>query len=134
MACTFTYATLRIFSSELSPEKITDLIGFNPTKVKAINHDSKYKHEREFNYWAFSTKNLSDSTDNVEHLEIILNNLQDKLEVMCNLHKLNCSTDIFCFWDSNGQGGPSMTVDLMNRLVSLNLNISWDIYFDDESA
>ncbi|WP_350433171.1 DUF4279 domain-containing protein [Shewanella sp. H8] len=134
MACTLTYATLRIFSSEVSPEQITELIGFNPTKVKSINPDSKYKHERELNSWAYSTKNLSNSTDNVEHLEIIINKLQGKSEVMNNFDQLNCSTDIFCFWDSNGQGGPSMKVDLMSRLVALNLSISWDMYFDEESA
>ncbi|WP_217351050.1 DUF4279 domain-containing protein [Shewanella sp. Arc9-LZ] len=134
MACNLTYATLRISSVEMSPDKITEVIGISPTLIRRIEPDSKYRHRREFNYWAFSTKELSNSTDNKEHIDIILNKLYGKQEQMDSLVKLKCSVDIFCFWNSTGQGGPSMDVNLMRKLVQFGLNISWDMYFDDESA
>lgn len=134
MACTLTYATLRISSVEVSPERITEILGISPTLARSIEPDSKYKHRREFNYWAFSTKELSNSTNNKEHLDIILKKLHGKQENMNSLINLNCSPDIFCFWNSTGQGGPSMDVNLMSQLVRFGLNITWDMYFDDETA
>lgn len=134
MACNLTYATLRISSVEMSPDKITDIIGITPTSVRCIEPESKYKHRREFNYWAFCTKELSGSTNNKEHIEIILNMLNEKQSQMNLLVESDCSSDIFCFWNSTVQGGPSMDVSLMSKLVSLGLDITWDMYFDDESA
>ena len=132
MTCTRTYATLRVFSKDMHPNDITEVLGVVPTGSRPIETNSKYKNRREFHLWKYTTEKLSDSVDNLKHLELILSALKGKEQQMRMLHEQSCVTDIFCFWDSTGQGGPSLGVELMEQLVKHGLEISWDIYFDNE--
>lgn len=132
MACTRTFATLQIFLENIHPDEITEELGFAPTGTDPLNSKSKYKSRRVSNFWNFSTEKFSNSLDNVEHIEIILRALKGKSNQMELLRQRGCQTDIFCYWDSNGQGGPSLSVGLMKELVDLDLDIYWDMYFDDE--
>jgi len=132
MACTRTFATSRIFSENLHPDEITKMLGVLPTGTDPLNPESKYKNRRVSNFWKYSTEKLSNSLNNVEHVEIILRALNGKSNQMELLRHRGCQTDIFCYWDSNGQGGPSLSVTLMNELVKFGLDIYWDMYFDDE--
>ena len=59
--------------------------------------------------------------------------LKDKENILANLREKGCSMDIFCYWDSTGQGGPRLDIKKMESLLTLGLEISWDIYFEDES-
>ncbi|WP_020412740.1 DUF4279 domain-containing protein [Microbulbifer variabilis] len=132
MACTETYATLRIFSDEMHPDDIEKHIGIKSTDSVPRDLNSKYKSRREFNFWSRTTENDLNSTDNVEHLEFLLSLLKGKESRLSFLQDSGCMTDIFCRWDSTGQGGPSLSVAMMNELVKLGLSVSWDMYFDDE--
>jgi len=132
MACTRTYATLRIFSKDIHPDEITKALGVLPTSTRPIEPESKYKNRRAFHCWAYTTEEASDSVKNIEHLESILKALDGKAEKMDILRKRDCDTDIFCYWDSTGQGGPVVTVELMEKLVKFGLGVSWDMYFDDK--
>lgn len=134
MSCTRTYATLRIFSPDLVPDVISEKLGIAPTECEQLDPKSKYKHRREFNYWALSTKEKLESANNIEHLHFILERLFNKSSALDSLRNLGCSTDIFCFWVSSGQGGPCLDVEMMNELVKYGLDICWDMYFDDENA
>ena len=132
MACTRTYATLRIFSKDIHPDEITNVLGVSPTSTRPIEPDSKYENRRIFHFWALTTEKVSDSVKNIEHIELILSALEGKAENVEMLRNRGCDTDIFCYWDSTGQGGPSVTVELMKRLIKYGLAVSWDIYFDGE--
>lgn len=132
MTCTRTYATLRVFSKVVHPDDITEILGVVPTGFRPIDPNSKYKNQREFHLWKYTTEKLSDSIDNLKHLELILSALNGKEQQMKILNDQFCVKDIFCFWDSTGQGGPSLSVELMEQLVRYGLEISWDIYFDNE--
>ena len=116
----------------MHPNDITEVLGVVPTGSRPIETNSKYKNRREFHLWKYTTEKLSDSVDNLKHLELILSALKGKEQQMRMLHEQSCVTDIFCFWDSTGQGGPSLSVELMEQLVGHGLEISWDIYFDNE--
>lgn len=134
MSCTRTYATLRIFSPNLGPDVLSEKLGIVPTECEQLDPKSKYKHRREFSYWSLSTKEMLDSTNNIEHLQLILKKLFNKSSVLESLRSHGCSTDIFCFWESNGQGGPCLDIEIMKDLVNYGLDICWDMYFDDEKA
>lgn len=134
MACTRTYATLRICSKNVHPDEITEKLGMVPSSTRPIDPESKYEHQRNFHLWAYTTKDISDSTENVEHLEIILSTLKGKSNQIGSLRSIGCDADIFCYWDSTGQGGPSISVELMKELVEFGLGVSWDIYFNDEES
>ncbi len=136
MACTSTYATLRIFSKSIPPYEISKMLGLEPTKLREIKTDSKYKHERETNAWLFTTKQKLISNKNHKHIEYLLKMLANKEFLLKSLRDVGCETDIFCYWEGNEQGGPSMSLDIMKRLVDMGLPVTWDNYFckDDENA
>ncbi|AZG33657.1 DUF4279 domain-containing protein [Shewanella psychromarinicola] len=133
MACTETYSTLLIFSEDITPDEINKSLGFFAHDIWVKDPEHKYKHRRERNIWKWTTQDLCKTTDNIEHLNIILKKLEGKESVLENLRNKGCETKITNFWDSTGQGGPSLTVELMRRLSVLGLDILWDMYFDDES-
>jgi hypothetical protein len=45
---------------------------------------------------------------------------------------MGCHTDISNYWVGNGQGGPSLDVEMLGALHDLGLPIWWDTYFDHE--
>ncbi|WP_020411266.1 DUF4279 domain-containing protein [Microbulbifer variabilis] len=132
MACTETFATLRIFSEVMHPDDIGSALGISSTDSIPRDPNSKYKSRREQNFWSRTTKEDIDSTNNVEHLEFVVSLVSDKDTILSSLREKGCLTDIFCYWDSTGQGGPILSVEMMKELVRLGLGVSWDIYFDDE--
>ena len=43
--------------------------------------------------------------------------------------------DICCFWlSASGHGGPTVSPKQMAKLVELNLEVWWDIYYFDDEA
>ena len=133
MACTGTFATLRIFSRDISPDIIGKMLAITASEMMPIEPNSRYKPRREFNLWSWSTEGKINSVDNLEHVWKIIDLLNDKENVLANLREKGCSMDIFCYWDSTGQGGPHLDINTMESLLKLGLEISWDIYFEDES-
>ncbi len=129
MGCSRTYLSFRVLSEKLPPDRITEILGVEPTKFREIDKQSKYKHETEFHYWSFSTKDVLESNKNEEHIQFVVDKLSGKEKELSTLRENRCSTDIYCFWQSTGsQGGPVLEVSLMSSLVSLGLSIAWDIY------
>jgi hypothetical protein len=84
------------------------------------------------NGWFLSTENEIKSVDCGRHVDWILDKLDGKENVMHQLQKEGATIDISCFWVSkSGHGGPMLNPIQMSRLAKLNLQIWWDIYFDD---
>jgi hypothetical protein len=132
--CVKTYSTLRIYSDDLAPGEITDLLHIEPTwafrKGDVHNHG---KLQRRTNGWFYSTENLSNSKDGRRHLDIILAALEGKLDVVKALQARGCKTDIVSFWMSAGQGGPWLMPEQMLKLGALDIGVWWDVYFADET-
>jgi hypothetical protein len=60
---------------------------------------------------------------------MILDQLADKVEILHRLQDEGCSMDIFCYWVSaSGQGGPTLSPELMTRLAEAELEVGFDIY------
>ncbi|GAA5445605.1 hypothetical protein Misp06_03808 [Microbulbifer sp. NBRC 101763] len=96
--------------------------------------DSKYRHRRENAVWKWSTEKLLDSTENSIHIDKLIEIFKSKASELQKLRDMGCRTEIWNYWDSTGQGGPSLYVKTMKDLVELGLDIVWDIYFDDGSG
>jgi hypothetical protein len=133
LSCLETYATLRIFSQSLSPERIETLLGVPATSRLPIDPGSKYLNRQEWNLWRWSTESIVESRDNLKHLHAIIERLDGKAEQLAGLRAKGCQTDIFCYWVSSGQGGPYLDATTSSALAELGLDISWDMYFGDES-
>ena len=130
MSCIETYATLRIFSADHHPDEISEVLGVEATDIRPRDLNSKYKHRRESHFWSWETRDAVESTDNVEHLAAIIRQLDGRSDALRKLRGKGCQTDICNYWVSNGQGGPSLDVEMMGRLHELGLPIWWDMYFE----
>ena len=116
-----TYATLRIYHDKITPEEITQLLDILPTDCQLKNGKIK------FNGWFLSSEKMVKSKDCREHIDIILNDVIPKKEVIQNLIKQGALIDMSCFWLSkNGQGGPTLSLDQCQKLAKLKI----DIWFD----
>ncbi len=133
--CTRTYSTLRIVSDEVDPEKISKTLGLEPTdSFRTGDAYSICKLTRKQNGWFLSTESSMESQDTEEHIGFILAKLDGKGEAVAALHAAGCHLDIFSFWTSNGQGGPSLTAEQMLILGNLGIPVSWEVYADEQSV
>ena len=101
-----------------------------------MDPDSRYRNRREQHFWSWSTFERNDSTDHIDHLNQIFEQLEGKCSVLESLRNDGCKTTISCYWDSNGQGGPWLDLVQIKQLAEFGLDIWWDIYFvqSDEST
>jgi hypothetical protein len=130
MACLETYATVRIWSNDLTPDEISDALGIEPTRKfgKGELHAAG-KLQRKANGWFYSTEQLTDTKEFEQHLDLILRTFKEKAEALKSLRAKNCQMDICTYWVSNGQGGPELSPEQMLALGTLGFMIWWDIYF-----
>jgi hypothetical protein len=133
--CIKTYATLRLFSAEIVPEEVTEILRIEPTRTfrKGDTH-AKGKLQRKTNGWFYSTKKLSNSKDGRRHIDMILDALDGKFDAVNILQARGCEIHITNYWVSGGQGGPWLMPSQMLKLGALNIDIWWDIYFADEDG
>jgi len=132
MACTETYATLRVFSTDVDPGTISEILGIEATRAEPRDLNAKYKHRRENHFWSWATRHKVESTDNAEHVAEIIKQLDGCASSLERLREMGCQTDITNYWVGNGQGGPSLSVEMLGALHRLGLSIWWDTYFDQE--
>jgi Domain of unknown function (DUF4279) len=130
MPCTQTFAGLCIYSPTLGPGEISERMGFRGTDGFERDASSRFRPNREHNFWLWSTQSLVDSTDHLDHLSAIFSQLAGKESVLDQLRSDGCTITISCYWDSDGDGGPYLTVEAIQRLAQLGVDIWWDIYFD----
>jgi len=129
MTCLETYASLRVFSTSVRPDQITEMLGVEPTLGRPLDPDSKYRHRREHHYWNWESRATEQSTDGLAHINAIIGVLSGKEAALEQLRSSGCDIDVCCYWVSSGQGGPSLQLQTMTELVRLGLPIWWDVYF-----
>lgn len=117
----------------MAPDSVGAALGVAATGAFPINPESRYRNRREWNLWKWSTRGVVHSRDNLEHLQAITTLLEGKADQLATLRGLGCETDIFCYWVSSGQGGPYLDSATMRSLAALGLDVSWDMYFGEES-
>jgi hypothetical protein len=132
--CIKTYSTLRIFSEDVSPDEITELLHIVPTKFfrKGDPHNLG-KLKRKANGWFYSTKEMSSSKDTRRHIDLILATLDGKDDSVKKLQIMGCKLDITSYWVSVGQGGPWLMPQQMLQLGTLGIEVWWDICFRPEN-
>ena len=120
-------ATFRLTSTEVSLNKLTELLG-EPSDSFAIGDTySKARKKRTYNYWCRKST-LDEHIPLAEHLNQILDFVERKETEIDNLRPL-CAMDIFCMLASdNGQGGAELPPELMSRAGRLGLAIGLDIH------
>ena len=122
-------ATFRVWSDALSPEMIAGALGLKPTELHRKGE-------------AVSKRTTAVRKEHCIRIESSLptsDPLQRHLEALCDLiepvaQKLaaiadQCEYDIFCgFSSGNGQGGFTLSPELLNRLAALKIELVVDLY------
>jgi hypothetical protein len=133
MACVSTFATLRIFSRAHSVAELSEFLGVQPTGGRDKNPAARRPSERDFTVWKLSSKEESlGIVDEQQHIDFLLAKfalLAGKLEM---LRRQECSIDVCCYYEIDGQGGPTLTCAQMKALSELGLDVTWDLYCADD--
>lgn len=130
--CRKTSSALRIFSDSVRPEFITAKLGISPTdSFSKGDHHGDGRFSRKFNGWLLSSENVINSKDTRRHVDWLISKLANRENELKELRAMGVELDISCFWLSTGQGGPIISPTQMKELSRLDLEIWWDIYFDN---
>lgn len=129
--CLKTYATLRIFSNDIPAEEISTSLGVTPSTCfnKGEGFGSRGL-KRKLNGWFLTTEGILESKDCRRHLDWVLASIESKKDKFIELREKLVEVDITCFWLSGGQGGPIISSLQMKQLGALEIDIWWDVYFD----
>ena len=116
--CERTYATLCIYHNDLDPEYISSQLALDPSRTQ----------RRPIGAWFLTTRLGLDSRDLRHHLDVLLDKLADKEKAIHELVEMGYEIRITCLWLSkNGQGGPIISAENMNKLARLNLDLDIDV-------
>jgi hypothetical protein len=112
---------------------ITNLLQVKPTRIVVAGAIAAGNRKHKTNGWFLSTKGKLRSKDSRRHLDWLLDKIEPASENILALQKQGMVMDITCFWGSaSGDGGPTISPEQMARLVKMNLEVWWDVYFEGE--
>ncbi len=131
--CEKTYATLRIYSSDIDPDEVTARLGIEPSEVQRQGELRGCGRFIRVNAWFLSSKDNVNSTDLNEHLEWLLDQVLPHEEALRELRDSGIKTDVACYWLSlTGNGGPTLFPEQMGKLAILSLDCWFDVYFAEQ--
>ncbi len=130
-ACERTYATVRIYPGDMPPDEVSNILKIRPTKVSLAG--TKGGGRKSINGWFFSSEGKVDSRDSRRHIDYLLDEIEASERGILELQGVGVKIDICCFWVSSaGNGGPIISPKQMARLVRLNIDIWWDVWFSPQ--
>ncbi len=134
--CRRTFATLLIYPVRTDPEAITVRLGIEPTfRHRKGEPIPPHNSPAEIDLWCLSTKGWIESRDSRRHIDWLLDAIEGKAAMVRSLQEEGARIAMSCFWLSQaGQGGPTISPGQMRRLGGLNLELWFDVYFDDADS
>lgn len=141
--CERTDASLRIYSEEMTPLQITELLGMSPTSSVTKGQRIPTMFSDQFrlgklNGWFLSSEGVVESKDLRRHLDWLLDRLDRSAEELAKLQeRQGVRMCVYCIWWSKyGGGGPSLWPEQMRQLAALNLECCFDFqhYGIDQGA
>ena len=127
--CKVTHATLRIYGEHLQPDDLSALLNLTPSKCQKKGQITPATSIAAVGGWFLSSEGQVASRDVQRHIVWILDQINDRQALLKDLQAEGYEMDIFCFWVSaHGHGGPELSHEIMQRLGSMRLKVSFDIY------
>jgi hypothetical protein len=130
--CRVTYATLRVYG--LRPEDVTRGLGLSPTESAhrgELRHGAPVRHDA----WLLNSRLAVDSKDARRHLDWIFDQLAARRGALRDLVSRGASVDVSCYWlSAAGHGGPTISTEQARRLAELEIDLSFDVYFAEETT
>ncbi len=79
--------------------------------------------------WFLSSEGSVESKDVCRHIVWVLDRLAGKENELLRLLDEGHEAYVFCYWlSASGHDGPELSHEVMRRLVSLKLDIAFDVY------
>lgn len=136
--CSECYVQLAIYPGDELVNRISELLGLNATEinVSGVRLVNSLGRERivSVSSWFFSSRGVVLSKDLREHIDWVvskLNLVSDKLKRLQSEDSVKMT--LLCVWRSRlGHSGPVLWPEQMKALSDLNLECSFDIYFDGD--
>jgi hypothetical protein len=132
--CKRTYATLCIYHNDLAPSELSTFLGLRPTHSQQkgkvdLADPTRRNFAPKIGGWFLSSRDKVTSKDNRRHLNWLLDKLNRKRSKLLSLQRKGFSMHISCYWlSTQGHGGPTLSVEIMQRLARLNLEVWFDVY------
>ena len=135
--CAETYATLCIYHEDLEPDRINRLLGLKYTwackKGDPISLKEPDRAKRKVGAWLLRTEGILDSKDSRRHIDWLIDQIDEKAEILSEMIEQGYSIRISCYWVSkHGHGGPWVSVSECERLARLRIELDFDVYFSCE--
>lgn len=129
--CVSTFARLRIMGENLEPETVSALLCLQPnrTQVRGELPQPTSKHPFRYSGWFLGTEGRVQSRDARRHIDWLLLLLHGKADAIAQLKSEGNLVDICVYWESVGQGGPTLNPSHMTQLGELGVELWFDIYF-----
>jgi hypothetical protein len=127
MASAACYVTLRVWKSGTTSSEISERLGIRPTFSHEAGDVGRSGHVRTGAMWDLSTEHLGRAALS-EHLSALLDQVEDRREVLQELSNEGFAMDWFCFINVDGMGGVSLDAALLARLGCFPLDLDLDIY------
>lgn len=132
-----TYVTLCVYDGD--PDRVTEALRLPPTRTR--RKGERWKTRRGLSSmparvdgWFLESRDAVASDDLCDHLGWLLERIEPHAAALDDLRRDGCSARISCYWHSAyGQGGPTLSPDVMRRMAALDLPIWLDLYYDDEA-
>ena len=138
--CEHTYAELRIYPGEISPDDVTTILGITPTQACRVGDRTTNSLGREriakISGWFLSSESSISSLDLRSHLDWLLDCLEPAGAGLARLQQRpGVQMAVHCtWWSAHGDGGPVLWPEQMARLAALDLEcgLSVAFYGDEE--
>ncbi len=133
--CVKTFATLRFYHDEESPEAVTEALGMPPTKsqLKGMNIVKRREVRRPVSGWFLGSESEVESKDVRRHIDWILDQIEGLENAIEDLNRRGWRSDVNCYWLSIGHGGPMLDPPQMVDLAKLNLPCGFEVYSNDSN-
>jgi hypothetical protein len=132
--CVSTSAWFRVMSESLQPGVVTARLGVQPsrTQVRGELPQPASKHPFKYGGWFLESKGHIQSRDARRHIDWLLQHLQGKAAAIAQLKTEGHLVDVCVYWESVGQGGPTLNSSHMVQLGELGVELWFDIYLAKE--
>ncbi len=132
--CSRTYATLCIYLPDTSdPNLLSEKLELQPSRTQIKGEIRNGKVKQWPTSWFLESTEKVQSKDLRRHIDWILEQLSDKIEIIQQLQGADSEIHISCFWASaTGHGGPMLDQDILKRIAKLSIGITFDMYFEGD--
>lgn len=129
--CVSTSAWLRVISETLRPEQATALLGVQPTRIQVRGElpGLTSKIPCKYGGWFLESSGHIVSRDSRRHIDWLLQQLLGKARAIAELKAQGHIVDACVYWESAGQGGPTLGATQMAQFGELGVELWFDVYF-----